>query len=313
MDEQYISRSGRLAVLERLLFNHPEGMRATDIALLTGVNRRTVYRDIEVLGQRGVPIWQDAGRFGIEREAYRPAVRLSVYEAAVLVMAAHAFAAQTGAYGALLAGSIVQLAQAFPLPIASAIAGSAKGDGRESAEDDRTSVLQTVAKAWATQRPVRLWYGEAWHDVSIYLVTTAEIGGVHIVGVDMARGRLRVFGLERVEQAQLLDGHYDLPADFDAERDVARAWRAAVKEDTEKVVLRFSPEAAPAISARMWHPSQEIVEAEDGGCQLTLYVRDLREVRAWALGWGAHVQVVAPQGLREDIAREARNLALQYA
>ena len=49
------------------------------------VDRRTVYRDLDFLGEQGVPIWQQNGRFGINRTRYLATVRLSFHEATKLL------------------------------------------------------------------------------------------------------------------------------------------------------------------------------------------------------------------------------------
>ncbi|MBZ0305514.1 MAG: HTH domain-containing protein, partial [Anaerolineae bacterium] len=65
-----MNRTQRLALIEQTLLNHPEGLRAVEISSLCGVDRRTIYRDLEYMQETGLPLWQNHGKFGIERESY---------------------------------------------------------------------------------------------------------------------------------------------------------------------------------------------------------------------------------------------------
>lgn len=312
MGDRLDNRAERLRCIERLLFGNPEGMRAVEIAHATGVDRRTVYRDLETLARNGVPLWQEAGRFGVERGAYLATVSLGVHEAMVLYLAANLFAAHTDNYQTLLAACLARLAAAFPEPASASVTHSAEAVKRRANDADHSATLEVIATAWAVQRLVRVWYWDAQYDVSVYLVMPTDIGDVYIVGMDSGSGKVCTFKLDWVQRAQLLDARCTLPADFDAAQFAAQAWQPVADDPMVEVVLRFSPAVAPVIKARRWHPSQKVVTFGDGSCQLTMQLSDLRDVRAWVLSWGAAIRVVAPPTLREDVAQEARRMAGLY-
>ena len=46
-----------------------------------------MYRDVEFLCDQGVPVWQENGRFGINRSRYLASIRLWFQEAIALVLA----------------------------------------------------------------------------------------------------------------------------------------------------------------------------------------------------------------------------------
>jgi predicted DNA-binding transcriptional regulator YafY len=72
-----ISRTARLRKLEEILLLSPVGLGAADLARRLQVNRRTVYRDLEFLSEAGAPIWQQGGRYGLNRTRYLTTLRLS--------------------------------------------------------------------------------------------------------------------------------------------------------------------------------------------------------------------------------------------
>src|SRR5512143_2860272 len=87
MSNRLTSRTERLAAIERMLFRSAMGLRAVEIAEACGVDRRTIYRDLALLGDVGIPIEQRDGRFFINREHYRATIRLNFDEAVALFSA----------------------------------------------------------------------------------------------------------------------------------------------------------------------------------------------------------------------------------
>jgi proteasome accessory factor B len=63
----------------------------------------------------------------------------------------------------------------------------------------------------------------------------------------------------------------------------------------------------------VWHRSQELVELEGGGVELTVTVAGVVEIRPWILSWGEAVEVLEPAELREAIAASVRDAAARYA
>jgi len=64
------TRTARLREIESTLLAAPDGLSATELAARLKVDRRTVYRDLDFLQGQGVPLWQQAGRFGVDRTRY---------------------------------------------------------------------------------------------------------------------------------------------------------------------------------------------------------------------------------------------------
>jgi CRISPR-associated endonuclease/helicase Cas3 len=78
------------------------------------------------------------------------------------------------------------------------------------------------------------------------------------------------------------------------------------------VVLRFSKEAAPRVKETRWHASERTRTLPDGRLEWRAEVAEWREMLHWIRGWGAEVEAVAPAGLREAVAEDARRLAEMY-
>src|SRR6185369_14476829 len=120
------SRTERLAEIERMLFRSARGMRVMEIADACGINRRTVYRDLDMLGAIGVPIWQDDGRFGIIRDQYLATVRLNFNEAMALFIAARLLSRYADQQNPHIVSALTKLGTAFPEPLAFHVAFTAE-------------------------------------------------------------------------------------------------------------------------------------------------------------------------------------------
>ncbi|NDJ33965.1 MAG: WYL domain-containing protein [Chloroflexi bacterium] len=313
-----ISRAARLRQIEHLLFRNPHGLRVTEIAEHCGVNRRTIYRDLEVLDDTGVPIWQADGKYGIIRDQYLATVRLRFSEAVALYIAARLLARHADERNPHIVSALHKLATAFPDPLSDYINRTAEAISEQPVNPAFVDVLEVVTICWAEGAKVRLWYRSPRsgnvrpRDIAPYTVEPSASGGLYVIGFDDWASDIRTFKLERVERADRLPDTYDIPASFDPRTHLADAWGIMAGDDLEDIVLRFSPKVAAYIRERIWHPSQTITDRPDGGVDLAVRIAEPVEMRPWIRSWGAEVEVLKPAYLRHDIGEEARRTAARY-
>jgi proteasome accessory factor B len=179
------------------------------------------------------------------------------------------------------------------------------------------AALETITRAWADRRIVRLRYRTpnrelTEREVAPYVVEVVRNApGAYLIGFDRLRDAIRTFKIERIEQAELLDESYSIPAEFEPYSVLARAW--GVMDDADVTIeLRFNAAAAPRVRETLWHHTQQITDRPDGGCDLRMVIGGIREITPWVLSWGADVEVRAPAELRRDVAEHARRLAERY-
>jgi proteasome accessory factor B len=318
MKNRLTSRTERLAEIERMLFRSAHGMRAVDIADACGVDRRTIYRDLDMLGTIGVPIWQDEGRFGIIRDQYLATVRLNFNEAMALFIAARLLSRHADQQNPHNVSALTKLSMAFPEPLSSYVAFTAETVRGYPVNNAFVETLECVTRAWAEQRKVRIWYNSQSsgdtkaRDFAPYFVEPTTQGGLYAIGLDGLSGAIRTLKFQRMQKVQLLDEPFEIPADFDANRFFSTAWGIMGGSGEVKIVLRFSPEATPLIKEHNWHDSQELDFLPGGGCRLSVWVTDWHEMRPWVRSWGSLVEVEEPLALRDDIAGDAARVAEQY-
>jgi predicted DNA-binding transcriptional regulator YafY len=80
MEEAVASKSARLQQVVHLLYRNPAGLTTQALARHCGVTMRTVQRDLKDLEEVGIPLWEEAGRYGVVAGYYLPPVHFSLEE-----------------------------------------------------------------------------------------------------------------------------------------------------------------------------------------------------------------------------------------
>jgi predicted DNA-binding transcriptional regulator YafY len=298
------------------------GVPVGEIARLTGMTTRTVYRDINALDEElGVPIFQAGrGRYGIEHKYFLPPLRLAVPEAIVLFLAARLIARWSDEYDQAVVSAFTKLADLLPQPIARHVSATMLAVGEHSPNEPFTRIFSTVARAWADGRVVEIDYepGEGARRVTrvrpYFVEPDAALRSVYLIGFDEGADAMRTYKVERIRSATLLPDRYEIPEDFDPDRWLANSWGiwSSDTTPTEEVRLRFDPSVAHRVREAVWHRSQRLTELPNGGVELAVRVAGIVEIRPWVLSWGEAVEVLAPASLRASVAESVRRAADTY-
>lgn len=318
MTERIQSRAARLQRLERSLYTVPQGLRVVELAERCGVDRRTIYRDLTTLGEMGVPVWEADGRYGINREDYLSTVRLNLNEAIALYFAVRLLAHHSDEHNPHVVAALSKLASSLPdATISEHISRAAETIRAKPLRTVYIRALEAITRAWADRRTVLLHYRSASGATTervvrpYFLEASRSEPASYIIGYDELRGAIRTFKIERVVHAELLNDTYAIPDDFDPYNYLASSWSVMTEEEVE-VRLCFAPAVAERVRESVWHHSQQISDTADGGCELRMLLGGTREIRAWVMGWGADVEVLAPQELRDEIAAHAQRMSALY-
>ncbi len=310
------TRTARLREIESLLLLAPEGLTAIELADDLGVDRRTVYRDVEFLCDQGVPVWQENGRFGINRSRYLASIRLSFQEAMALVLAGLLLSRTVEDRNPHVMAALRKLASTLPKPLSNHLQRAAdRVDQRETS--GQGAVLEAVAEGWGTGQQVKIGYrsprsGVLRQRIICPYALEPTPSGIYVIGHDSWSDEIRTFKLDRLESAAVLKKKFTIPEDFDLEARLASGWRIMAGDEVNEVVLRFAPEVNAQVRERQWHPSQTLEATPTGGCLLRVQVAEPLEMKPWIRSWGAQVEVLAPGWLRADLAAEMRQAAALY-
>jgi predicted DNA-binding transcriptional regulator YafY len=82
---------------------------------------------------------------------------------------------------------------------------------------------------------------------------------------------------------------------------------------TAPVEIQFDARVAPYVRARVWHPSQRVVEANGGDLHVSMEVCHDWALRSWILSWGPLAKVVSPAVLAREIRDELNAASTRYS
>ncbi len=305
------TRSERLKRLENLLYQSAHGLTAIEIADRFGYHRTSAYRDLRSLERSGAPLWEDKGRFGLVTDHYLTTVRVNLNEALALYLSARLLSAHSDKHNPHVVSALEKLARALPESVGAHILKTAHVAAHRNPHPEHLSILETLTLAWVERRQVALVYhnpssGETTKRVfDPYFVEPSPIGyACYVIGFDHLRARVRIFKLERIQQAKIMDTVYEIREGFDPYDYLSSAWGIMGGDERVQVKLRFSAQVAYRVRESDWPGVDTIDDLPDGGCVMTLTVSHTLEMKPWIRGWGADCEVLEPEDLRLVIAKD---------
>jgi proteasome accessory factor B len=319
-------RLARLLAVTSILFSRGSGeagVSVDEIARLTGMNKRTVYRDIRALeDELDVPVFQAGrGRYGIERKFFLPPLRLSVPEAIVLVLASRLIARWSDQYDAAVVSAFTKLADALPQPIARHVAATMVAVGGHDPNEPFSRTFSAVARGWAEGRVVEMTYDPGTGTEKrtrvhpYFLEPDAALRSVYLIAYDEPAAAMRTYKVERIRNATLTAERYEIPDDFDPDAWLANSWgiwSPDASTPPTRIRLRFTDAIAHRLREAIWHRSQELTELPEGGLELAVTVNGIVEIQPWILSWGDGVEVLEPPELRDAVAASVLAAAARY-
>lgn len=160
--------------------------------------------------------------------------------------------------------------------------------------------LAAARTALRSRRRLRLAYARANHEtpgdrvICPYALVAAS-GMFYIVAFCTRSDGLRIFRLDRVADAEVLEEGFEIPDSFSLDQ-VLREGRAFHREDAEPLRVRYSPRIARWIAEREGAPLDE-----DGSLTLTHPLADESWAIRHVLQYGPEAEVLHPPRLRSAV------------
>ena len=127
--------------------------------------------------------------------------------------------------------------------------------------------------------------------------------GYYLICRNPKYDNLLTLAAERIQDLEITSQTFDPPDDLDIENRIQQAFGITL-EDPMDVKVRFSAWQARFIKQRIWHPSQEIEELDNGEIILSFQASGFYDIKSWILSHGADAEVLEPADLREEIIKE---------
>ncbi len=321
----------RLLKLLGILSNRTAGATVGELVREMRVTPRTIYRDFDALQEAGFPLYstmEDGDEGGskalwrfVDGYRYQVPIPFSLSE----LMSLHFFrglikplAGTSFDDGLISAMEKVRIAlpeetKDFVERVEETLKSGVKGQGAYGKFGPLINLLSqavmngerlalnyfSYSSGKATKRevdPYRLYYFE---------------GTLYLIGHCHKAGEVRTFAVERIRLAEKTGHSFKPPKDFSIEEYFKHSF-GVFRQELTSVEIRFDAKVAPFIRSKVWHPSQEITSDATGGLTVRFRLAGTREIKSWVMGFAEHAEVIAPDSLRKEIARDLEKMASLY-
>ena len=320
-----LSRIRRAVTLIGLL-QGGKGSNADALATACRVSRRTIFRDLDLLRQSGIPLEYDEElqRYRISGRCSLPPTDFTAEEALALIVLCHEMGQSGGlpffapARSAALkiesnlpirlreqlrnVAAAVEIHPAPPIPWRSRNRSTSSCSGRSP----RGAACGSVTRAWRNARTIC----DAAESLSP-LVQPAELVRDRPVVAAPRRPDVQPgedFG-DRAAQGRLPDS----PILSRLSATCGNAWHLIPEPGPDRDVwIHFQPLVAQNVAEVRWHSTQQTQFREDGSLDYRVTVSGLDEISWWILGYGEQAEVIEPAELRHLVGNRAARMAAIY-
>ncbi len=288
-------------------------------------NRRAILRDLEDLRKSGHQIDKNDKKTPQYTLRSSPPSRLSATEAlaahvALRLMYHHTPQAPRSYLRAL------EKIEAFMSPEMRTISGHSILS--ELREDGVFQPFEKIATAWHDREVISFEYlsmnsksGE-WRRVELetYFVEVSRTNfEIYVIGkrCNFEPCIVRTFLMREMRGVTPLKRHYNIPTNFDPTAFLSNAWGVIGDRNPVIVRLKFSAGVRRWLETRKFPGVMSSETTADGDLILTIRTGanndgKPQELMPFIRGWGANVEVLEPQHVREDWLREARAVVERF-
>ena len=187
----------------------------------------------------------------------------------------------------------------------------------EVAADSETDeeILALVQEALETPRSLRLRYhsfssGETAERVFDPYVLEVREGCWHTIGFCHLRGAVRDLRVSRIEDAELLGDTFTVPRRFYEDYRKTRFDKLAGEELTD-IRVRFTGDAARLVKEYHARKADRLAD-ENGAVLFEKKAAITPDIKSWLLSFGAQAEVLAPEGLKQNLKEEIGRMSALY-
>lgn len=312
----------------------PEGATIDQLASQLEIDRRSVYRLINVLEEVGFPIYDEKPplerqkRWRFEETYLRklpnirlPDIKLTLSE----IISLYLLRSSTGLFKHTDIEKSIQSAfekmTAF-LPkkvfdqlkkISALFVPSSKFQKDYSGKD---KVIEQLRKAMLEQKTCYVTY-HSFHDDTEKNFKIDPLhffehdGGLYVFVRATTFGDILTLAVERIEKLTETKSSFEYPRDFDPEELLESAFDI-IYGDPVDVAIWFSADQARYIKERCWSKTQQIQDQEDGSIILRMNTSGRWDIIRWVLSYGRDAKVIEPPELQSEVLEELRQTFGNY-
>ena len=314
-----MTKSSRLSTVLNLIRSN-RVMTTSQLARECGVTERTVYRDIQSLGEAGAPVYYDKG-YRLLGSAFLPPLNLTADEYLAL---------RAAIQGSPLMEmkSYIQELKSVTAKIDAAMNGQLSEQIRKQHLRMQLSpkVTSDSSRSDLTMRLLRQAIdGNVVLKITYHSVSSGE--GVRLVdpyfivfrgrawyllGYCHRHGEMRLFRIDRIHKITITNDLFERDHKVTLEKYFESSWGVYSGEPVEIKLLLFG-KAAAVVSDGKRHASQRVVKRKDGSVEYTATVAGTEEILRWIIGFGGEALVISPPELADQVRRMAADIVKNYS
>lgn len=312
-------RADRL-VATLLLMQARGRVTAAEVAAELEVSVATARRDLEALSTAGVPVYPQPGRGGgwsLVGGARTDLTGLTSTEARALFLLAGPAASVAPAARSALRKLVRALPDTFRAD-AEAAGDAVVIDSSRWGERDRVrpELVGTLQDAVVRRRKVALEYegrGRRRTKRLVHPWGLVDKDDVWYFVAGTAKGQ-RTFRVDRIAEATLTDDPAERPADFD----LSREWERVVDEMEQRrsllsATVLIAGRLLPVLHKQFGRHCEVLETLDDGRVRVRVAAPMALSIAETIAGWGATVEVLEPDAVKDELARLGSELVARYA
>ncbi len=321
MSHAYNKRERQDTILLRLVNTTDEGLNPESLAKELDCNPSTIYRDLGELTDIHPIEKTERGRYRLDRNKYISNIKLSSAEAMVIYLALRRYLRQTSNAPEFIVTAMRKTATAInntnladQLEISTRLL-----EEEHPISEHYTEIWQKLLNAWLDQHVAVISYlkqGQSHpeeHRIEPYMFEPAILShGTYIIAYSYNRNALRTFKIDRIQSVHISLETFTPRMDLNVNALLEHAWGIWFGQSTTKIELIFAPEVANRVLETRRHPSENHEWLQNDSLYWSVEVAGCKELLPWIRGWGSMVEVIAPQSLREEIAKDLRKAQSIY-
>ncbi len=316
------------------LFSKPEGTTIEEISEHLGIDRRSVYRVINLVEELGFPIYDEeiplekSKRWKLEESYLKklpnmklPDVKLSISEIMSLYLLKSESVLYKGTEIYKHINSAFEKISLFApkdlftqLKKISALFVPSSKFRKDYAGKEK--IIEQLMDAMLQKKTCYVKYHSFYEDrIKNFKIDPLHFfendGGLYIFVNATSFGDILTLAVERIQEIRDAGSCFEYPKNFNPEELLESAFDL-VYGDPVEVKIWFSAHQARYIKERMWSKTQQIENQEDGSIILSMKTSGQWDIIRWVLSYGSDAKVMEPEGLKKKIMVELTAVVNKY-
>jgi len=294
---------------------YPEGISTPEVADILGVTRQTVHKDLGRIEEIGFQLIKlENNRYTINPKTTRP-LTLSVTQTWFLYLPLRRMVRSQLHRYPFVYELLRRISRSLNVSIAD---GLIQDMDKPQIDDD---IFTRLTKAWQDQTLVEVKYKPLNETTNRHLIApywfepAVWSDSIYVIaGLVRHDGTLTAIPLkvDRIQSVIPRDDSFEAPSQVQILDEIRKTWGIWNAEDVTHVVLRFGNRVQERLRETRWHPTEVLTEQDDGTVLWEAYIAEPKEMIPWIRGWGADVEVLEPDDIRQQIALDVKLAAQLY-